>query len=320
MSSLYPIVMAAGHELRTVNCYLLEYEGECLLIDTGYHSEACWQALTTGIAAHGFVLRDIKRILLTHSHPDHMGLAQRLASIIGVPIMAHREALPRLRRDQQFLATRIAFFQQLYRSMGCGEAGERQVKFMQESLARNRDQRITGELLVLDDESEVAAGLRALYTPGHAPDHLIFYDSEERRLFAGDLLIPHMSSNAMVEPDADGNRLPVLQQYVNSLQRMMELDAECVYPGHGQPIADWKSLCEVRLHRMMKRAHKILSYIAKGVEQPNEIAVAYYKELYERQFAFVMSDLIGYLDYLELQGSISKEMVNGVWRYRICDE
>ena len=70
----------------------------------------------------------------------------------------------------------------------------------------------------------------------------------------------------------------------------------------------------------MKRAHKILSYIAKGVEQPNEIAVAYYKELYERQFAFVMSDLIGYLDYLELQGSISKEMVNGVWRYRICDE
>lgn len=317
ISAVYPIMIPAAYALRTVNCYLLLDNGSLSLIDSGFASRACWEALATAVEAHGFAFREIDRILLTHSHPDHMGLAGRVAALRSIPVYAHREAIPRLRREEAFLTGRIEFFRAMYRSMGCGEDGERETRRLREALADRTRQRIEGEIVPLEDGDD-AAGLEVIYTPGHAPDHVAFRHPTRRWLFGGDLLLGHMSSNALVEPDASGRRLPTVAQYIGSLRRAMEVEANIVYPGHGEPIRGVRELCRTRLRGIGKRAEKIRGFVAGGLSVPKDIAVAYYKELYREQFAFVMSETIGYLDYLELEGRVRKERIGEVWHYAVC--
>lgn len=316
-TALFPIMLPAAYPLRTVNCYLLQENGTVSLIDSGLSSDECWEKLTADVAAHGFCLRDIDRIILTHSHPDHIGFAGRIARQRSIPVYAHREAVCRLRRDEDFLMRRIEFFRELYRSLGCGEDGECQVRHLREAVFANRRQRVDADIVPLED-GDVACGLEIISTPGHAPDHIALRHSQQRWLFGGDLLLGHMSSNALIEPDSSGRRLPTLVQYIASLRKTMDLDAETVYPGHGMPIHRFRDLCLTRLQGIGKRAEKIRGFVARGVRVPRDIAVAYYRELYRQEFAFVMSEVIGYLDYLELEGKVCKERIDGVWHYTDC--
>ena len=70
------------------------------------------------------------------------------------------------------------------------------------------------------------ATLRAIHTPGHAPDHLCYYLEEERALFTGDVVL---GAGTTVIPDDTGD----LGQYMASLRRLLELDAALIYPAHG---------------------------------------------------------------------------------------
>lgn len=286
------------------------------LIDTGYHSDECWDALISALAVSGFSLDDIDRIILTHSHPDHIGLANRIAMLRGIPVYVHHEALYRLRQDADFLEMRVEFFHELYQSMGCGVEGVHQVQKLRESISANKQQRVEGEIVTLND-GNIIAGLEVIATPGHSPDHIVLRHPRQRWLFLGDLLILHMTSNALIEPDRAGRRLPTLIQYIDSLDKILDLDVDIAYSGHGQPIQQFRNLSLTRLQGIYKRADKICRYVANGLSIPKDIALAYYKELYRHEFTFVMSEVIGYLDYLELNGKLRKERINGIWHYTV---
>lgn len=86
--------------------------------------------------------------------------------------------------------------------------------------------------IAIDDGSIVESEgvtLRAVFTPGHAPDHLCYYLEEERALFSGDVVL---GAGTTVIPDDSGD----LGQYMDSLRRMLELDLERIYPAHGPVI------------------------------------------------------------------------------------
>src|SRR5713226_4272478 len=111
--------------------------------------------------------------------------------------------------------------------------------------------------------------LKAVFTPGHAPDHLCYYLVEERALFTGDVVL---GAGTTVIPDDTGD----LGQYLASLRRLLELDLETIYPAHGPVIRNPQEKIRQYLAHRELRERQILAAIADG---PLE-AMAIVKKIY----------------------------------------
>ncbi|RMD83372.1 MAG: beta-lactamase-like protein 2 [Candidatus Dadabacteria bacterium] len=140
--------------------------------------------------------------------------------------------------------------------------------------AGDRDRGLPVEPITEGDEIEVeGATLRALWTPGHSPDHLCFYLPQERALFTGDLIL---GAGTTVIP-AEGN----VADYIASLERLLGLDISVIYPGHGPPIRNaHEKIRDYIAHRRL-REQQILSVLARGPSLVAEIVAAIYTDVPE---------------------------------------
>src|SRR5271167_903583 len=116
------------------------------------------------------------------------------------------------------------------------------------------------------------ATLRAVFTPGHAPDHLCYYLEEERAVFTGDVVL---GAGTTVIPDDTGD----LGEYMDSLRRLLALDLETIYPAHGPVIRNPREkLHEYIAHREL-RERQILGALAGNGNRPLE-AMTIVKKIY----------------------------------------
>ncbi len=310
---VFPISVPTSNELKSINLFLVKQDSALTLIDAGLNTEECWSSLQNTLKKHNYTLSDITEILLTHHHSDHIGLVNRILSTHSIPVYAHPEASFRLKRDKVYMNMRVEFFKKLYQEMGCGEIGEKQVIELHNSIILNDNKRIDCEIQEIS--SDQLLDFNILEIPGHAPDLIAFYHKKYKWLFAGDLLIENISSNAFIEPDYNGKRIKSLIQLKNSLEKCLQLHVEYVFPGHGTIIGKPIDLVNKRLKRIDENANIYLNIIKSGITTASEIAQFIYKEKYERNFFNIMSEVIGYLDYLEVQGKINKKMERNVWKY-----
>lgn len=310
---IFPVQVPVPSSLKSVNFYLVKTGQSLILIDAGYNNGDCRKALHDTLKKYGFGIKDLTHIVLTHHHIDHVGLVNWITAEHPIPVYAHPLSFPRLKRDAAFLQMRMAFYQKLYEEMGCGDRGKKQVEHLKKAMKENESQKITADLV--DIGERFGEYFEVLEVPGHAPDQIALYDRKQERLFAGDLLISHISSNALVEPDENGKRMPSLLIHMVSLRKCLSLPIDEVYSGHGTVIHQPKNLIQKRLDGMEKKAERFLTLIRNGKRTANEIAETYYQDVYDQQFSLVMSEVIGHLDYLERQGNIQKEKVHGVWHY-----
>ncbi|MFD1361097.1 MBL fold metallo-hydrolase [Lentibacillus salinarum] len=310
-----PIIVPTSSSLQSFNFYLVASEGELLLVDSGIDSEKCWRYLHQTLQENGFSLKDIDKIVLTHSHQDHTGLVNRILDVHDIPVYAHKDAEPRLYRDQGYIQNRIAFFQQLYREMGCKENGDNRIIELKEKAKANESQALKTKINPLEGGDSVA-GFDVIETPGHWPDHIVLCHQESGILFGGDHLVEHVSSNAMIEPDARGKRLRTLVQYEASLKKCRDYALNIVYPGHGAIIDNPAALIEKRLNGIDSKSEKIRKLIS--VLQPctaDEVARMFYEKAYNSEFSLVMSEIIGHLDRLETLEEIEKRKIENQWVY-----
>ncbi|WP_176541235.1 MULTISPECIES: hypothetical protein [unclassified Bacillus (in: firmicutes)] len=93
------------------------------------------------------------------------------------------------------------------------------------------------------------------------------------------------------------------------------MDVELVFSGHGNMIENPVDLLKKRIKEIDVKAGKYINMIKSGISTASGIAQLRYKEKYEKHFFNIMSEVIGTLDYLEIQGEINKEMKKGIWHY-----
>lgn len=308
-----PILVPYNTGLKSVNFYLVKNEKSLSLIDAGFNDDTCWGALNKALSQNSLALTDITEIILTHHHIDHVGLVNRIVDVHPIPIYASPLSIPRLKRDENFLQLRMEYFTRLYREMGCGETGDKQILYLKKSIEKNKDSAIQGEIVEITDEYFL--DYTVIDVPGHAPDQLAFWDEANNLMFAGDLLIEHISSNALVEPDDNGQRIPSLIQHVTSLKKCHSLHVDTLFSGHGSIIHNPNEIIELRLKRTEEKLDKIHQLIQSGVKTGSELAQTMYRGKYEKEFSLVMSEVIGHLDYLEHEKRVEKELVGGVWQY-----
>ena len=127
-----------------------------------------------------------------------------------------------------------------------------------------------------DPQDTVDAGdtrLRVLHTPGHAPDHLCFFDEETRDMYCGDLV--RMGGSIVIPASKGGN----LRQYLDSLQAVRALAPARLLPGHGPVINDPDTSIDEYVRHRAQREGEVISALSAGLMTPEQIVSRIYGEL-----------------------------------------
>jgi len=159
-----------------------------------------------------------------------------------------------------------------------------------------------GEISAIGHDAVVhteGATLRAVFTPGHAPDHLCYYLEEERAVFTGDVVL---GAGTTVIPDDTGD----LGEYMDSLRRLLALDLETIYPAHGPVIRNPKEkIGEYIAHREL-RERQVLEALGDGAGPLDAMAIV--KKIYvdypEYLHAAAASSIRSHLKKLEREGRV----------------
>jgi glyoxylase-like metal-dependent hydrolase (beta-lactamase superfamily II) len=191
--------------------YLIEDPDGVTIIDASLASAA--GKMERQLARMGRRLTDVKRILITHAHPDHVGALPALKKASGAIVMSSARERPVIEGKEEVARAPVRFRPPPVRFPGTP---------VERVLA-------DGELL-----PEVMGGLQAISSPGHAPGHLAFWQPTRRILFCGDAIF--RPTGKMIEPfrfltfDVAENR--------RSIARLAELEPALICFGHGQPWSD----------------------------------------------------------------------------------
>ena len=155
-----------------------------------------------------------------------------------------------------------------------------------ELLERSFDRELDeGDLIELGESPAGESGwsLRCLFTPGHAEGHLAFFDERHQALLAGDLLSTLVS---MYVGSPGGH----LESYFRSLEKIRSLDINLLYPSHGMPTAEARSLINKTIQHRKKRIEQVRDKLAEGLGEVRELSREIYHDeadsrlrpLYER--------------------------------------
>ncbi|MCK0092683.1 MBL fold metallo-hydrolase [Rhodococcus sp. F64268] len=216
--------------------YAMESPRGVVLVDAGWNNDTSWNALQQGLATAGLSVTDVEGVVVTHFHPDHVGLTARLREASGCWVGMHESD-----------------FEQLGHMMSDADWSERAVEQwriagappeqIEEYLADSGkgegkpeaapDRRLTdGEIIPLTGRT-----LRTVFTPGHTPGHACFYIEEHEILFSGDHVLakttPHVGEFDFPVAERDA-----LGEFIESLGAVGKLPARRTLPAHRQPIDD----------------------------------------------------------------------------------
>jgi glyoxylase-like metal-dependent hydrolase (beta-lactamase superfamily II) len=298
-----------------VNVYLAEGE-RLTLVDTGPRYEPARETLRKRLNELGYQVADLERIVLTHTHADHCGLAAELVAESGAEVWTHAENVERLAGGGD--ADRVAFYARLLHWSGVPLSVMMELAKVQRGLHRYAEP-LTPDHLVTDGDSLDLGGdvWQVLHTPGHTGGLICLYQPERRLLISSDHLLRDISSNAMVDaPPPGGTERPRrLVEYLAQLRRVAQLDVRLTLPGHGPAITNHRALIQERLAFHEERADRIRGTLDNKTLTAYQIAETLFPELDAVNTFLAISEVIGHLQWLEARGQVSHTERGGVARW-----
>lgn len=280
--------------LKVVNVYLVDGEDRSL-VDTGIHTPEAEAALRSGLAAAGTGLDGIARTFVTHLHPDHFGLAGTLERS-GSSVVMHRPEAERARevwaKDHPLITATHAWFD-LHGMAPEVNAGMRDAWI---AMAGRVDD--VERIAVVDDGGTFDLGgrtARVVWTPGHTDHHAVLFDEDTGTLFAGDHVLPRISSNVGLY---SFSRDDPLGDFLASLRRVRVLPVRRVLPAHGEPFDDLGGRVDELLEHHALRLDAVAE-LATGTHA-YAIALRLFPKLRSAHEArFALAETLAHLRHLE---------------------
>ena len=323
-----PLPFALDH----INLWVLDDEIDgrpgYTIVDSGISSDetrAAWVRVIDGL----FDGRPLLRLLCTHFHPDHFGLAHWLTT------GADRA---RWTAPLWMTATEYAFGRFLSAGgedttgKGGAEHFRRNGLTDEASLAKVRARgsgyypklvpSVPLRFRRIQDADEIAIGpahakriFRVIVGFGHAPEHASLYCAEDRLLIAGDMVLPRISTNVSVfDVEPDGNPLP---RYLHSLDQLLLLPAETlVLPSHGKPFAGLHERIGQQHRHHRERLDEVLAACRKPQTAASIVPVLFKRELDLHQTTFALGESLAHLHALWYDGALARTERDGVFHFQ----
>jgi glyoxylase-like metal-dependent hydrolase (beta-lactamase superfamily II) len=236
-----------NNSLRYVFVYVFETDRGAYIVDAGWNTDEAYAALEAGLRTAGYEVADVRGVLVTHIHPDHYGLAGRIREASGAWIALH-PADARLITDRYVepsdLLERVGA---MLRRMG---APPEELAALQSAAMPVRPlvEAVHPDVLLEDGEKpEVPEwDLSAIWTPGHSPGHLCFWEPSNEVLLTGDHVLPRITPNIPFHPQAGDDPLG---DFLRSLDKLEPYRPTEVMPAHEHRFLDLhQRLDELRRH------------------------------------------------------------------------
>ncbi len=308
-----PLPFALDH----VNLWLLDDGDGWCLVDTGFCNDsvkAHWRTLFDWALAG----RPIGRVVVTHFHPDHMGLAGWLIARYDAELlMARTEWLVARSLWLDDGADTAEAFARFYRRAGLPGGLVDALKH-RNGIYRRSVSPVPPIFSRLQDGDTLTVGARewrVIVGHGHAPEHLCLYCGELGLLISGDQVLPRISPNISVwpaEPDADP-----LDDFLASMPAFAPLPADTlVLPSHGPPFRGLGA----RLDQLGQHHRERLVETATACAGPATVMAVtgalFKRELDDHQFMFAVGETLAHLNHLVARGRITRSAdADGILRF-----
>lgn len=304
--------MPTPYGVGPVNAYLIEAE-PLTLIDAGFQTEESKSAFIAQLKDAGHEVSEIRRVVITHGHPDHYGLVPWLQEM-DIPVHFPERELERMTGK----GMRLHFGRLLL------QAGMPLDLLVKMDEHRKKDPRpwldIPSLLPVRDGDNFAFKGfsIEAHHVPGHSGGHFIYFEPDSRTLFAGDQLLPHVSPNPLLEPSLEDHteRRRSLVDYLETLERMKKLDPAIAYPGHGDPIEDVAGLIDSTASHHHERKAEVAGLLTDRGQSPYELAQKIYPDVKGYDVFLSVSEVVAHLDLVADDGGAVIEERDGITYYR----
>lgn len=310
--------LAMWGPLKHVNCWLLD-DGAAghVLVDTGFNrddSRAAWKKLADGPLPKGAV----SRVIGTHMHPDHIGLAGWMCRFHGAPLLMTRgeylTAQFAIADAQDAVPDAVTAFrtsagwsdEQVTHAAGRGWSGFRRIVT---PLPRSYIRIVDGQVLDVGGRS-----WRVIVGSGHSPEHACLLDAANGVFVAGDQVLPRISPNVslgVTEPEAD----PLGEWFGAIAKLAAEVPADVlVLPGHGDPFTG----LHTRLEAMDREHRGRLDDVEALLREAPRRAVDTFARLFRRaigddMLGMATGEALAHLRRLEVEGRAVREIRDAVW-------
>lgn len=311
----FPLPFALDH----INLYVIDDGDGWTLVDTGVSSAesvALWQ----GLLRNQLASKPINRLLVTHWHPDHIGMAGWLADQTAAPLWITRTEwlMARMTRAEEtsaFAAPAIAYFQRL----GLSDQKRHDLTRLGDHYG-SLTTPIPTEFIRLKAGTDITLGgsrWQVLIGRGHAPEHACLYSPERNLIIGGDILLPRISPIVGIwpaEPEEDA-----LSDFLTSLQdiRAAVDPAALVLPSHNRPYTG----VHTRIDDLTAHHDERLQTTRQACRQPVS-AAAVTKVLFPRledafQLRLGLAETVAHLNHQRARGHINRSLdADGVYRYQ----
>jgi len=323
---IWKITLPIPFPLRTVNVYALVGADGWALIDAGMGTPDAREAFAAGLKRAGLDVAGLKSLVLTHHHPDHIGLSGELQEESGAQVYMHPI-------DEQGLQViwsgtmperfgRVsAFFQQhgLERTaLWYNQANQANPQALRTILRVPPHEAFT---LVEDGATIDLVGeqYRVIWVPGHSDGLIALFRERDGVFIASDHVLPRITPNVGLYSKYD--RPDPLGDYLASLHKVESLPASLVLPGHGEPFPDLAG----RVHELIQHHEEREAQILQLLQERPQHATALTRQLFpsrriesDEALRMAVAEVLAHLEYMRYTGKVEQSSTDdGIILYTI---
>jgi glyoxylase-like metal-dependent hydrolase (beta-lactamase superfamily II) len=287
-----------------INIYLV-MDDPLTLIDTGPKTPEALAALREQLRALGFKLTDIQRIILTHTHEDHCGLAGTLQQESGARVYVHEWEFNNISEHR---STRVN--RGLLTRAGVPDEDVEALAARYELIHTYADAVKDVEAYRDEQEFVFASGaLRVVHTPGHTPGSCCLLRESNRLLIAGDTVLKNITPNPMLNADPldPRRRFPALSEYLVSLARIRALAPTLIHTAHGPDVTDFEEYFFSLTRHIQERQTKIINLVPSTGITAHQMAQQFFPNVQNIHRFLAVSETVAHLDCAVADGKLRLE-------------
>ena len=305
--------------LKTINSYIIEFNNELLLIDTGMPIKQNITSIINAINSLGFKVSDLKHIVATHLHIDHIGAAFKLKEFSNANVYLHKGEKEFINKLSSSFNKDEDLFTRLFKHLNTPKDIIEVIRrdfyayrylYAYTALSINRE--------VMDQE-KIYDNLIVIETPGHSPHHICLYYPSKRILFTGDHILPTITPNIR----APLNSSDPLWEYIQSLNKILKLNVDFYLPGHGELSKRLSErIRELKIHHL-NRLTEIMEIINGDYKSVFEVASRVnwdvkipWSEFPPIQIFFALTETYAHIVYLLKRGFADIKLKNDIFLFK----